>query len=237
MIKHLVLNGCSYSEAYSSGNGHTDLAKMLGIESAETIALGGSANSRILRTTLKHSYNTTVPTFYLLGMTFISRQEIPICTPLNSFEGRWTNPQNQDFKNRWQFGWDESDSLTFTELRVKSEIYSILDRTEDLMYRILATIASLKQRGHRVLVFQQADNLYQGLLNDPSLALLKCPEIVNGFEWRAITWQHHLGVPPMGYGENQINHVPLEIAHRAPGEHHLLNKFLTDYIQENNILA
>ena len=74
----LVVNGCSYMGSYVNGGGHRDLAKNLGIEEYSSLAIGGSANSRILRTTLKHSYLTDKPTFYVLGMTFIGRSEIPI---------------------------------------------------------------------------------------------------------------------------------------------------------------
>ena len=88
MIQQLVVNGCSYTHTYASGNGHEDLAQRLGMANAHSIAVSGSANSRILRTTLKHSY-TAPPTLYVLGMTFLSRLEIPICEPENEFEGRF----------------------------------------------------------------------------------------------------------------------------------------------------
>ena len=93
--------------SYAAGQGQVDLANQLGIDSAQSIAVSGSANSRILRTTLKHSYATTVPTFYVLGMTFVSRLELPICEEETSFEGRWTNPQNQEYKSRWQLHWTD----------------------------------------------------------------------------------------------------------------------------------
>ena len=155
---NLVVNGCSYMESYAVGQGHVDLAQQLGLDYPVSLAIGGSANSRILRTTLKHSY-TAPPTFYVLGMTFLSRLEIPICEQLNDFEGRWVNPQNQEFKSRWQHDWTQADSDQFVETKLKSEVFSILDRIEDLMYRMLSAIADLQSRGHRVLMFQQADNL------------------------------------------------------------------------------
>jgi hypothetical protein len=68
------------------------------------------------------------------------------------------------------------------ETKLKSEVFSILDRTEDLMYRMLATITDLQSRGHRVLMFQQADNLYLSHLDNPRLKLFQRPEIINGFK-------------------------------------------------------
>lgn len=242
MIQQLVVNGCSYMDSYAMGNGHVDLAQRLGIVGkfdmpmASTLAIGGSANSRILRTTLKHSYQTSLPTLYVLGMTFVSRLEIPICEPEDNFEGRWINPQNQEFKTRWQHGWTQADSDQFVETKLKTEVYSILDRTEDLMYRMLATIADLKSRGHRVVMFQQADNLYQECLSDARFRLLDRPEIIEGFKWRSIAWQHQQGVKPKTYSAGSP-YVPPEMTHPEIGHHALINDYLTNYIQEHKILA
>lgn len=232
---NLVVNGCSYMASYAVGQGHVDLAQKLGLEHPASLAIGGSANSRILRTTLKHSY-ISPPTLYVLGMTFLSRLEIPICKPENEFEGRWVNPQNQEFKSRWQHGWEQVDSNQFVETKLKSEVFSILDRTEDLMYRMLSTITDLKSRGHRVLMFQQADNLYQDHLDDPRLKLFYRPEIINGFKWRAIAWQHEQKVQPTNYAPGS-QYVPADMTHPEIGHHALINDYLTNYIQEYKILA
>ena len=232
---NLVVNGCSYMESYAVGQGHVDLAQQLGLDNPASLAIGGSANSRILRTTLKHSY-TAPPTFYVLGMTFLSRLEIPICEQLNDFEGRWVNPQNQEFKYRWQYGWTQDDSDQFVETKLKSEVFSILDRTEDLMYRMLSTIVDLQSRGHRVLMFQQADNLYLDLLSEPRLTLFDQPEIVGKFGWRASAWQAEQGVQPKDYGPG-APYVPPDMTHAAIGHHQKLNEYLTNYIQERKLLA
>ena len=234
--KSLVVNGCSYMHTYVTGLGHVDLANQLGIDSAQSVAVGGSANSRILRTTLKHSYAATVPTFYVLGMTFVSRLELPICEEENSFEGRWVNPQNQEFKHRWQYDWTQADSDQFVETKLKSEVFSILDRVEDLMYRMLSTIADLQSRGHRVMMFQQADNLYTNLLYEPRLTLFDQPEIVGRFGWRATAWQAEQGVQPKDYGPG-APYVPPDMTHPAIGHHQMLNEYLTNYIQERKLLA
>ena len=218
---NLVVNGCSYMESYAVGQGHVDLARHLELD--------------CLRTTLKHSY-TAPPTLYVLGMTILSRLEIPICEPENNFEGRWVNPQNQEFRRRWQHDWTQADSNQFVETKLKSEVFSILDRIEDLMYRMLSTVADLKSRGHRVLMFQQADNLYQSYLDDPRLALFNQPEIVGKFGWRASAWQAEQGVRPKDYGPG-APYVPPDMTHAAIGHHQMLNEYLTNYIQERKLLA
>lgn len=236
MIDALVVNGCSYMDSYALGQGHNDLAQRLGIQHSTSLAISGSANSRILRTAVKHSYAATQPTFYLLGMTFLSRLEIPICEPENDFEGRWINPQNQEYSRRWQYGWQQTDSDQFVEIKLKSEVYSVLDRIEDLMYRMLNVIADLKSRGHRVLMYQQADNLYIDQLNHPRLRFFKCKEILGGFAWRASEWQMQQGVQTSRYAPGS-KFVPRDMTHAAVGHHHKLNEFLADYIKQNEILS
>jgi hypothetical protein len=236
-VNHLVVNGCSYMEVYSAGCGHKDLAQQLGISTSESLAIGGSANTRIIRTTLKHSYQAIEPTLYILGMTFLSRLEIPILENQSEFEGRWTNPQNQQFAKNWQYGWGQSETDQFVDIKLKSECHSILDRVEDLMYKILSMISDLHVRGHRVLVYQQADPLYQEYLDDTRLDLFKSTSsIIDGYRWRAVPWQLSNGVPPTDYGATPIYHVPDDMRHPKAGHHQKLNEFLVDYIHKNAIL-
>ena len=115
-------------------------------------------------------------------------------------------------------------------------MYSILDRTEDLMYRVISAIADIQSRGHRVLIFQQADNLYQEHLSNPRLKLFQRPEIIEGFAWRAVAWQHAQGVAPTIYSAGS-QYVPPDVTHPMMGEHQKINEYLTNYIQEHNILA
>ena len=236
MIQQLVVNGCSYTHSYAVGNGHEDLAQRLGIDQSSSIAVSGSANTRIIRTTLKHSYQPTVPTLSVLGMTFLSRVELPICEPEDDFEGRWCNPQNQEFKQRWQYGWDDQDQINFVDLKLKTEVFSILDRTEDLMYRIVSMISDLESRGHKVLVFQQADNLYQSLLPQLNPNLFDRKNIVGGYAWRATEYQMKQGVPPKQYSPGSL-YVPPDMCHPAIGQHQVLNEFLTNYIKDNKIIS
>lgn len=233
-MKELVVNGCSYMHAYAQGGGHYDLAEQLGIPTAASLAISGSANNRIIRSTIKHSYATAQPTFYVLGMTFLSRDELPILQPPNELEGRWTNPQNQDFKDRWQYGWTPRDTEQYVNLKLKWESHSIKDRLEDLQYRILSMINDVCSRGHKILVFQQADNIYQSYLTSPAFQPLQdCKMVVDKFAWRATQFQHEHDVPTIDYSSGS---VPKDMQHPAPGHHQVLNKFLTNYIKEHKIL-
>ena len=239
MIQQLVANGCSYMDMYAQGGGHADLAQQLGIANCSSLAIGGSANSRIIRSTLKHSYQTTVPTFYLLGMTFLSRLELPILyqDPAREFEGSWTNPQNQQFRSQWMPNWTDRDTKQWVGLKLKSECQSIVDRLEDLMYRMLSLQTSLTARGHRVLMYQQADNIYQEFLEDSRFELFKNNTgIKDGFVWRSIAWQHGHKVAAVTYSETD-QYVPPDMAHPLPGHHLMINTHLTQYIKDAKILA
>ena len=235
--QELIVNGCSYMAAYAQGNGHVDLAQQLNIPTATSLAIGGSANTRIIRTTLKHSYQTTCPTFYVLGMTFLSRLEIPILEQQSEFEGRWTNPQNQQFAEYWQYGWTQQETDQFVDIKLKSEVYSILDRVEDLMYKTVSMITDLESRGHGVLVYQQADDVYDPFIAHDSLDLFRTTHnIIGGYAWKAVQWQHDQGVAPMNYGSNPRHQVPENMKHREIGHHQRLNDFLVSYVKTNWLL-
>jgi hypothetical protein len=239
----LVVNGCSYSQGYADGNGHRDLANRLGIASAKSLAMGGSANSRILRTTLKHSYQTTKPTLYILGMTFVSRGEIPIVKVIDetiSFEGRWANPQNLKYSSTWDHFWTTKKTEEFIDMKLMTEAYSLIDRTEDLMYRMLAVISNLHARGHQVVMYQQADQSYDYYIDYDRLQFFKNnPNIIDGFKWRAIEYQHLMGVektPPGGGNFIGPEHVPDNMRHPRSGHHQVVNDYLEQYIINNKLL-
>ena len=243
MFGQLVVNGDSYMDAYARGNGHIDLGQRLGINQCHNLAIGGSPNSRLIRTTLKHSYSAVEPTFYIIGLGFLSRWEVPILDiDDNSFEGRWTNPQNQEFSHHWQIEWGRKDTEQLIKLKLNADIHSILDRLEDLMYNLLSLAQNLYSRGHGILIYQQADNIYQQLLNHPRVSLLKNnPVFVDGLAWRAVSWQLSHGVPPMKYTNEsstitQVYHVPDDMHHPESGCHDLLNTFLVDYIKNNQLI-
>jgi hypothetical protein len=85
-------------------------------------------------------------------------------------------------------------------------------------------------------MFQQADNLYQEHLSNPRLKLFQRPEIIEGFAWRAIAWQHAQGVEPKTYPPG-TQHVPPDMTHPKIGQHQKINEYLTNYIQEHKLLA
>jgi len=236
MIQQLVVNGCSYMEAYCQGLGHVDLAHRLEISQAKKLALGGCANPRIIRSTLKHSYSTDIPTLYVVGITFMSRWELPIAESDNTFEGKWVNPQAREPNEKWLRNWSPEDTDLFKELQFKAVALAQTDQLEDLMYRLLSMLHDLRSRGHDAVIYNQADPSIPEVSSDPRFQLLRSnPRFVNGLEWLAIPWQQSQGAAVMEYPPDRT--PPMEFRHIAPGKHQHLNTYLTNYIQEHKILT
>lgn len=231
MASKLVVNGCSYMVSY--GEGHRALSQQLNLFTSESIARPGSCNNRIIRTTLKHSYQTTESCFYLVGLTFPTREERPIANSDHKFEGRWISIQNGFLDTNFDSQWTQDDCDLYMKLKTKILMTdNIIDIIEDLMYRVLSMINDLQRRGHQVLVFQQVNNEYDRWKNNPRLALLKDNvHIINGLGWFAIPWQINQGAQTNDFGSD----VPQEFKHIASGEHHHLNNFLKNYIRNNNV--
>jgi hypothetical protein len=68
----LLLNGCSFSANYYLAN---HLARQLGLDDCVSLAIGGSSNRRIIRSTLEHLESNDDIGFVLLGLSFIRRAE------------------------------------------------------------------------------------------------------------------------------------------------------------------
>jgi len=233
MITRLVINGCSYMYRYALGDGHVDLAKILAIPNAESLALFASSNSRIIRTTLKDSYATAEKTLYIVGVTFLGRAEIPTGYNNDKFEGRWLSIQNYLNPYHKHFDhWTTNDLQTYIDLKVKSEMFTEEDRLENLMYQLLSMIGDLKNRGHQVVVFRNPGDCYDNLLTKERFTkLAECVNIIDGLKWIAIPWQQEQGIK----FDPEDSKFGSDIRHPLPGEHGSLNNFLVDYIRKNDI--
>jgi hypothetical protein len=233
-MNRLVVNGCSYMEWYVRGQGHLDLAQRLNIDQATSIAVQGSCNTRILRTCIKNSYTTTVPTLYVVGLSFLGRSELPIGAQPDEFEGKWINIINSPNPNQeYDLGWNNDMIQQVIDLRLKSQIFSVVDRVEELMYQLLATIDSMISRGHQIVIYRQADDVYETHLDDPKVALLKkTANIIDALKWGANSWQFDQGVNWL----DSDDHLPRGIRHPLLGQYQHLNSFLEQYICNNKLI-
>jgi hypothetical protein len=243
MIQQLVVNGCSYNEVWATGPGPEQLAQDLGLPKYQSIALGGANNSRILRTTIKHSYQTNVPSLYLVGLTFMSRWELPIIDSdvKEEFEGAWINPQSQKrASNKFIWNWTDSDTETYKNLLFKASTFATADQLEDLMYRCISVASDLQRRGHKIIFWNNPDqSIPDAVKNSNSFDLLKNnPAFVDGLLWVAIPWQHEQGAAPApAYPIPGIAPPPQDLRHISSLDYRYLNGYLTQWINDNKILT
>lgn len=251
VVEQLVVNGCSYMELYTQGSGHHDLAQRLGLQHSVGMALGGSCNARIIRSTLKHSYQTQRPSLYVLGLTFLHRWEITVAQPVEIVpgdpppgelpwevpgEGRWVNPQSTHGYQR-VLGWTDDDTRAWADLMFKSYVDSEFDYLEDLVYRVVALRADLYRRGHRLLCFNTVNRLDNVTATefDQLSPMIHEPYIMHGFQWQSNTWQRQQGAAWHEYDPGRP--VPPDHSrHIAAGQHEYLNGYLVDYIGQHGIL-
>ena len=239
-MTRLVSNGCSYMARYAqvapnSLPGHVELAKKLNFDTSQSLAISGSCNNRIIRTTLKDSYLTSEPTFYVIGLSFLARGEFPISNKQDLFEGKWLSTQHllhPDTQQKTIPYWSEADTKNIIELKNKTEVDSIEDRLENSMFQLLSMINDLLYRGHQVLVFRNPEDAYDHCLDAEQFTQLKkCVNIIDGLKWAAIPWQAANGVK----FSDKDSIRPVGIRHPLPGEHGPLNNFLLEYIKENGL--
>jgi len=234
MIKRLVVNGCSYMDAYAVGKGHVDLAARLNIPTAESLAKSGSANSRSIRTCLRDCYNTSMPTLYIIGVTFFSRTEITVVTPPDPVEGTWKSLQNQlPSEYNYNSTWSEQDMKTYIDLKSKYMSIGFEDQFEFFAYQLLSLVDTVQGQGHQILIFNQVEQLHLEYGSSNTFDILaKRINIVDQLKWAAVPWQFENGTTPM----DRNSHMPLNIRHPNYGDHHNLNRFLVDYIKDHKLL-
>ena len=229
-FKRLVSTGCGYMQGYAHGKGHVDLAQQLGIVHAHSLSLSDSSNARIFRTIHADSLQNKESTLYVIGLTFLGRWDMPLNQDPVHQEGRWTSFQNHHSINDITSTLRTPDEFsTLIDIKIKTEKFSIPDRIWDLALTLRTVIDSLKQRGHGCVIFNTAEDLILPWLGDAEIkSLLEVPEIVNGLKWLSVPYQFDHGVAPSRF--DHANELPTHHKHTNPGEHHVLNDFLVDYI-------
>jgi hypothetical protein len=233
-FSRLASIGCGYMQGYAHGQGHLDLAQRLSIDSAVDLSLSDSSNSRIFRVLSADSLKTPDPTLYVIGLTFLGRWDLPLNKHPREQEGRWVSFQNhrsviQSLEHS-VLSPGEFDNLL--DIKLKIEAFSISDRLFDLALDLRNIIHSLRQRDHGCVIFNTADDLILPWLNDNSIKdLLDVPEIIDGLRWMSVPYQFDYGVTASHF-DTEYADVPLHHRHTNPGEHEVLNDFLTNYIRK-----
>jgi len=230
----LIINGCSHMYSYSLG-GPRDLSQRLGINFAESLAESGSCNSRIIRTTLRDSYQTSTPTLYIIGITYLSRHELPLLSGRRpETDGKWQSINN-NFVERSDLDlhFTYKDIKDYCSLWDKFTVLGIEDLALNLQYQLLSLCDSLQYRGHRCVIFNTAESALDWVIDKTEFDLLKSKkQLIQGLRWKSIPWQFEQGA----IWPQEDNHLPPTARHVAPGQHQWLNEFLVDYINRHGIL-
>jgi len=222
---------------YAKGNGHGDLAAQLGIQLYHSLAGPGSCNNRIIRTTLRDSFVNTKPTLYVIGLTFLSRYELPVNLDRTELDGKWLSFTTQGSINPPGAIIDpcvsKKDLDLYRDIWLRINLASVDEWAEDLQYRLLSMCDSLHSRGHGCIVFNTADSVLDYVLDQPEFFPLKSRgEIIHGLKWKSIPWQFDQGAtwPP------EDEHHDRNSRHVDVGQHQWLNQYLTNHIQVNKIV-
>ena len=242
-LTRLVVNGCSYMAYYDKGGGTQDLAARLGILTAENLSYNSVCNSRIIRTTLRDSYQTSNPTCYIIGISFLTRHEIPILLGRDNKDGKWATVNSTFAENiksivaRKVDGMDQhftqQDIADYCALYDKFTVLGVEDLALNLQYQLLSLQDSLYHRGHRCLIFNTAEHALDWVIDKQEFDLLKSDKrFIEGLKWKSIPWQFEQGAD--FYPGDEI--YPAESRHVALGQHQWLNEFLVDYINQHGIL-
>ena len=235
MIQRLITNGCSYMRYHADGNGEHDLASQLGIPNVESLAMHGSCNSRIIRSTLRDCYTTTQPTLYVIGVTFFHRYELTIRKGNPEPDGKWVSFNGVFGSSMFH---DYEENITKKELTTYETLHTkfleIQDAGMDLQWRLLSLIDTLHYNRHRVIIFNTAEHgVDYWLVGNPKFdPVRKRKEVIDGLLWRSIPWQLTQGAQWMLGDEI----YPWDCRHIIPGDHKWLNEFLVSYVNNNNIL-
>jgi hypothetical protein len=232
MINRLVVNGCSYMAYYHRGGGTEQLAEKINIKQTYSLAENSVCNSRILRTTLKDLYSATVPSLYIVGITFVHRYELTVLKN-KCDDGYWQSFNGHTTHNVK----DCHDLVTLEDLNAYSRAWNsiIYDKElfDDLIYRVCSLVDAAKSQGHKILVFNTAEHLVDFVDFSKYKFLKNKKEIIEHLYWRSIPWQLEQGAD---FPEEDSDIYPENCRHVRPGDHKWLNNFLLNYIKQHKIL-
>jgi len=235
-VNRLVTSGCSYMNHHALGGGPEDLAHQLEINKFHTLSMDGLSNSAIIRLTVADSMQATEPTLYIVSTTFLQRFELPILRKVNN--EKWGSFGNATPLDTREYDECVIDLEKYVDLHMQYSINSVKEHIYSLYQQLAMMIDSVKSRGHKIVVFNSAEQLLSETQfldpNDVRFLDNYSTEIIDRLEWLSVTWQHEQGVKPDP--ADIIQNIPWWSQHPAAGEHRFLNEFLTNYINTNNIL-
>jgi hypothetical protein len=180
------------------------------------------------------------PTLYIIGISFLTRHEVPILLGRDNKDGKWmtvnstfTAYRNVKSSNGLDQHFTQQDIADYCALYDKFTVLGIEDLALNLQYQLLSLRDSLCYRGHRCLIFNTSEHALDWVIDKQEFDLLKLDKhFIEGLKWKSIPWQFEQGAD--FYPGDEI--YPAESRHVALGQHQWLNEFLVDYINQHGIL-
>jgi hypothetical protein len=230
----LLLNGCSFSANYYSVH---NLARHLGYTSVTSLAIGGSSNRRIIRSTIEYVEQNPDVGFVLLGLTFARRREGSFLSltdtdnwvqySANGMQGLFV-PQDAVLKT------DKTDIEQFIHSTYTNDVD--IKHMDQLLCDLLMLSGYLDSRGIKHVFFNFCERRYGeyfdtiGARYRPMIEANK--HIVPLDKFNANMFFHELGAK---FGEPEARWEPFA-RHYNGDEYHHLNSFLLNHLQTNNLV-
>jgi hypothetical protein len=231
----LLLNGCSFSANYGVA---AKLGSDLGYDEFVNLAIGGSSNRRIIRTTVEYLEHNTVD-FVLLGLTFWERQEGAFLK---------TQPHKDNWMSYNPMGLQglfapPDTEFVFDNTRSSIEKY-ILERyrydlnlmyLDQLMCDLVMFTAYLEQRNIKYLIFNTCEleytNYFTNFNSTYQKAIDQNKRIVPLDKFVSNVYLYEKDAR---YAPNEAQWSPNAI-HYNSEEYRHINDYLLNYIRENRL--
>ena len=222
-MNELLINGCSYTVNWSPLSG--ELGTQLGFTTTTNLSLAGSSNDRIFRTTLDYLLTHKVD-YVILALTFWDRQEAPWAKL-----GIWT-----DYSHNGLMRASEVRSPELYDAYIQDRYrYDIdINYVGKLLDSLITFTGWLDSQAIKYLVFTSSGNYFHypvGTIVQTRLDYLKTnPRIIDIECWNSNQYMHNHG----GIGLEQD--WPPDGRHYTSESFSSLNKFIINYINENNLI-
>lgn len=236
-MSKLLLNGCSYAhrwahEWYTTGN-ISALAQRLGYDETVSLAVSGSSNARIFRTTLEYLTLNPDVDFVVIALTFYNRFEAPWASP-RPIEGRWVSYSHNGVTNR-----ESDEHLVYERPEIKRYIddryrYDLgVEYIDALLADLIFFTGWLDAQGYKYCIINPCERLYaddKGMFDTAKMRWIReNPKIVDIENFIANKWMHEQGaVCP----EDETNLDPM-YRHYGNDGFTMLNEFMYNYITKN----
>jgi len=238
-MKHLLINGCSYGNAWQRGKKDQDIANKLNSNTFTNLSNRGSSNGRIYHSTMEFISKNPDVDFVILSLTFCHRFEGPWADVKDIYDGRWICYASHGIPPHWLNRMKGKNSAELDKINKYIQDRIILDAGIEYVNRYLENIITfsswLDSKNIRYCIFNACEGLKNIIATEPDIEMEKISwikenkRIIDIENFISNQWMHDNGanIPYEGLG------LDPKIVHYDKDGYALLNDFLYSYITEN----